>query len=566
MCGIAGVFVKESVPSVSILGVMFEEAATRGSDAFGIAIMNTKLKTIKKIYRSAVNWNALLPHIKSDMLKDVQSYLSVGDLLLANFRLEPETEVRSEGHDLVGTTQPIIKHDCVLVHNGAVNRSDYERIKEYDPYITKIDSEAIINSYLKNGKNIEKTMEDFGGGVAALMYDSTQNQLIVMQTHNPLSHGYFRGVGMFWHSRQDALDRIRTLLTKTTGDGCAMWENYYAHPKSTPFRATKIDLDSGFMGNSIFFEPNYKSHPTWKSENKGRKKYLVGASSGIDSTTNLSILKYLGKDVQAIYVDYGHRGGDVEISALKTICKELKMEPPTIVDQKEYYKQIDSFSMLTDKNAQIKTGGNKSVAAWVVGRNFNIMRILADIAESNILQNNYDEASFCLGFNISEESVYPDNSQMFVEKFMSVTRLGYLTGPRMSFSNITQNLNKADMMQLLNELGLYNKLIPHTISCDRPKMNSGNMPSNCSVIRDGVAVPGCGSGWLYSESAANSNLPDMKRYYVVDDPGYNYNKKARSKTQRITKSVDEMLRALNISDIDRYNLKSIINTNNGIKK
>lgn len=561
MCGIVGIFVKESVPNIETLSILFDEAAKRGSDAFGMVIVSSKTKTIDKIYRTASSWSGLQQSMRNKMVQDIQNHLHIGDLLLANFRLEPETEVRSEKTNLVGTTQPIIKKDCVLVHNGAVNRNDYERLREVDPYITEIDSEAIINSYIKNGKNIEKTMEDFGGGVAALMYDSTQNSVIVMQTHNPLSHGYFRGVGMFWHSRQEALERVRTVITRTTGDGCCMWENYYAHPKSTPFRCTRIDLESGFMSNSIFFEPNYKSHPTWKGTNEGRKKYLVGASSGIDSSTNLALLKYLGKDVQAVYIDYGHRGGAIEIRALKSICQELKIDEPTIIDQRDYYKQIDNFSMLTNKNAPIKTGGNKTISAWVVGRNFNIMRILADIAESNILQNNYDEASFCLGFNISEESVYPDNSQLFVEKFMSVTKLGYLTGLRMSFSNVTQNLNKADMMQLLSDLGLYERLIPHTISCDRPDLNTGGVPANCSVIRDGVPVPGCGSGWLYTESAANSGLPDLKRYYVVNDPSYQYNKKKRSKTQRITKNVDEMLLALNISDSDRSVLKAIINNN-----
>jgi 7-cyano-7-deazaguanine synthase in queuosine biosynthesis len=558
MCGIVGLFVKESVPSVTILDVLFSEASKRGSDAFGIVIIDSKSRSVKKIYRTASSWGSIQQYIRNDMLQNIQDNLSIGDLMLANFRLEPETECRSTNDNLVKTTQPIIKNGIVLVHNGAINRTDYERLSSGVENVSDIDSEAIINAYLKYGKNLENTFESFGGGVSALMYDGDQNQLIVSQTHNPLSHGYFRGVGMFWHSRQEALDEVRKILTKTTGDGCCMWENYYAHPKSTPFRCTKIDLDSGFMGQSIYFEPNYKSHPTWDSSTRGRRKYLVGASSGIDSTTNLAILNMIGADVQAVYVDYGHRGGECEIKALIGICQVLKISPPLVIDQNEYYKTVDNFSMLTDPNKPIKTGGHKSVAAWVTGRNLNILRILADIGESNILQNNYDEVTFCLGFNISEESVYPDNSQMFVDSFMQLAKVGYLTGTRMKFSNVTQNLNKADMMHLLNKLGLYETLIPRTISCDRPKMHNGH-PANCSVVRDGVNVPGCGSGWLYSESAANSNLPDIKRYYTIDDPDYNYIVKKRSKTKRSTKSDEELLNALNISDSERSTLQGAIN-------
>ena len=129
--------------------------------------------------------------------------------------------------------------------------------------------------------------------------------------------------------------------------------------------------------------------------------------------------------------------------------------------------------------------------------------------------------------NLSESGSYPDNSERFIDSAMKFFKFS-VTGTRLRPLYGMCNILKTEQYVLLNSLGWLEKLSPWLISCDRPIVESERVwdeidgghveyhPKNCS--KDGK--PACGSGLLSYWAAKMAGVPDLRRYYEVNDPEY----------------------------------------------
>lgn len=517
MCNITAWWSRERKPTVSQLKSFFKYGEVRGTDGVGLATVKRNIST-GDIYVDFL--------LKNKNTKKVNEWLellkgNIGDILLCNFRSTPETEPEVEDNN---TIQPINHKDnnIILVHNGAISNFIVKEMEEDSYYhrYSKLDSESIIWSYLKHGKDIVEALEYISGGFSLIMLDMEIKKLIVACSHNPLYCGYVTGAGMFWNSQEEAIwDAISNLKgTKISRHNLNVFEDYYCR-EIKEHTIEVIDIPSGSI-NEFQFNPRYKTSTfdTYIIPKKSkRKKVLVAASGGLDSTTTLVTLKSANYDPIAIYFNYGHRGGTSEYLAIKKITNILNIDLVTF-DISIEMRNLDQ-GMLTDKRSNIITGtdlGLKTTAAWTTWRNGFFLSYMAAYAESVVMKENLKEIYLTGGFmNLTESGVYPDNTERFLKSFLKFNKFASIVGNRIHPLYGLCNILKTEQYILLNSLGYYNKLGPLLISCDRPKVISGE-PKNCS--KD--SKPACGSGLLAWWACKMAGLVDNRNYYEVDDKNY----------------------------------------------
>jgi len=527
MCGISGYFAREAKPSAIIFKQLLDEAANRGTDGVGYVCISRNKKSKQYMVSDSEKFTTTGSLIHSTIARDVANYFDLGDIFLSNNRAAPETEVQSID---CSTIQPIITDDIALVHNGAVSKKIYDELGESYKYkyTTKIDSEAIIAAYIKNGRNIKSTMQYLSGGYAILMVDFTKGKLYAICSHNPLYTGYVKGHGLFFHSSESAIFETISALKgiRITKCNICCWEDYYSQriPSNT---ICEFDLDSG-MRNDISFTPRY-IHPNYDPyldniafKANPKVKYLVAASGGLDSGTTLAILKASGLDVHAVYFKYGHRGEDAETIAINNICTVLNIEL-TVFDISKDMKILDSSGMLTNKDAAITTGTNeglKTTVAWTCFRNGFFVTYMGALAEKQIINDKYDQVYITGGYmNLSESGVYCDNSERFIDSFIGFAKFASIVGTKIKASYCCSQLLKTEQYIILERLGLLKKLGQYMISCDRPIVKNG-IAYNCCDKKNGI--PSCGSGKLSYWAARRAGVKDPRKYYFVHDPDYKH--------------------------------------------
>ncbi|MCK5020440.1 MAG: 7-cyano-7-deazaguanine synthase [Candidatus Peribacteraceae bacterium] len=517
MCGISAYFATESTPHPDVLKILEHYGRQRGTDAIGYCIIDTQ------------SGNLIDSHHTVKILKGAELMRTAGvtqnDILLMNHRARPEMESESIGSDSI---QPIMYEDegLYLIHNGSVSNFIYNELKEKYVPRTKLDSEAIIWAYLEHGRNMETAMKYLSGGFSFLLVDTRRKKLIAVNTHNPMYCGYVCGHGLFFSSMADATYDIISRLKGFDVRHMNMnrWEDYYMRelPANT---IVEFDMQSTMI-NEFSFEPRY-IHPNrdpYLIESSGKKKVLVSASGGLDSSTTLVVLKEAGYDITAVHFKYGHRGQQAEEIAITNITKELDI-PLVTFDIEANMKILDSNSMLTNRDVEITTGtaeGLKTTVAWTCFRNGLFVSYLAALAESFIINEKYDEVLYTGGFmNLTESGVYPDNSERFINAFSKAIKFGSIAGTRIKPMYGLCNLLKTEQYVLLQRLG-YMELTKHMISCDRPHVIQG-VPHNCCIVPNGdyrkldELVPACGSGLLSYWSSKIAGVKDHRTYYEISE-------------------------------------------------
>jgi len=244
MCGIVGCFTREGVVDKDVIKILFKHNEKRGRDGWGYAVCDTVTGNIMQWYKTA---KAFSEDRVEDALPDT---LYHRQLLIGICRAKPETEVETREEDLDRTMQPIIRDDCILVHNGSIN-TYYDNCESWKE--TDIDSECIIYQYRKRG--FPKFVEHIPGGFAFILFDQISRQLVVGVNHMPLYHMYIKGIGYFISSVKEALDEILDYYYHVKHDGLNLWEAWY-HTEVTAFTVRQIDLDSG-MDKWHTFKPLY---------------------------------------------------------------------------------------------------------------------------------------------------------------------------------------------------------------------------------------------------------------------------------------------------------------------
>jgi len=242
MCGIVGVWAREDNVPGHLLHSLFAFNEKRGRDGYGFHIYNIRQRRPIMTVKYPVTYS------KAPAILDTRLYR--GEILLGICRAKPETEVETDPDNLDNTLQPIIKDAYCVVHNGSIN-TYFDKC--YEDMNTLIDSECIINQYVKYG--FPEFVTKIAGGFAFLLLDSNKRMLIIGVNHMPLYHCYVRGVGYFVSSVREALDFVIDYYYKTKRDSMNVWESWY-HTEVSSHTIRQIDLESGMV--SVFkFEPLY---------------------------------------------------------------------------------------------------------------------------------------------------------------------------------------------------------------------------------------------------------------------------------------------------------------------
>jgi len=536
MCGITGYISRGSGIHFGALQVLLKQGEKRGHDGFGYHV-DAEFENCPDDSYFHSEFFPNIPESYDFLFKHLS--MSPNTIFLSNHRAAPETESETDPNRLRETLQPIVigeYADFVLVHNGSVSNFIVNELKEHTDFETDIDSEAIIRAYEVFNYDMKNTMEYLSGGFAFLLLDNRKRKLYAVCSHNPLYCGFVRGYGLFYSSTEkgilDAISEIKGVpIVKNTIN---IWEDYYVH-RVKEYTINEIDLQS-FMVNEIPFKPryvtnNYDPYPLRKKEKKSA--VLVSASSGLDSSTTLAVLKRAGMNPIAVHFNYGHRGGEAEWCCINRVTKILDV-PLYTFDISNQMSILDS-GMLTDKNAKIITGtdaGLKTTAAWTVYRNHLFMTYMAALAESLIMKEEYTEIYLTGGFmNLTESGSYPDNSERFVDAALKFFKYS-ITGTKLKPLYGLCNILKTEQYILLRELGLLEQLSPWMISCDRPIVYEYELEENEKLDSDDFNIihtgfncskngkPACGSGLLSWWAAKMAGVPDLRKYYEVDDEDF----------------------------------------------
>lgn len=275
MCGIAGMFDRESNFSLKVRDFMARSTEKRGKDGFGCVYINRSTNNKNKKYNifksekpyselaktdddASVLWRDIVPPFTS---------WEKGNLTLMISRAAPETEGVTDASDLESTMQPIIDYDndLVLIHNGAISNRIHDQLSNGYTYHTNIDSEAILASYVRFGRNIKDAMEFICGGVAALLYDGKKDVLYMINDFKPLAVGYMRGDGLLINSIKEDIDKCIEDKYSITRNGVCCWESFYSNYLPGNF-IHEVDLQSGIISD-IQYSPRYMTN-VWDSNEK----------------------------------------------------------------------------------------------------------------------------------------------------------------------------------------------------------------------------------------------------------------------------------------------------------
>lgn len=480
MCGI-GMIIPKTTISTSTLDNLFKCAEKRGRDGFGYTLYTEgKLLTYKTVKPYS--------EVREKVLKQLEGKVEEDTVLLYICRAQPETEVDTSKRNM----QPIVKNGIIVVHNGAVDNKTWKEYRVLG-YETEIDTEAIINGYLVEGKNLVKFMENASGGYAFILLDTTSKKVYTVADFKPLSYANINNYGYFVHSTLECLNELYE-----RNDKVADVKRKVEMQKSYTVR--EIDFITGEIKQYDYIP--YFRYPV-EVKPKDKEVVLVICSGGIDSSLTAYILHLLNYDVRLVHFEYGQKGEEAERLAVQKLSKLMGV-PLYLVKERDYYKLLNSKSMLLDGEVEVSTGrfeDIKSTVAWVCVRNLLFFTKTLGIAESLILKEGIKKVWIAGGFaQLSEEGFYPDNSERFIESFMEVTKYGSLVGKKIGFLPVFKNVMKYEEWILGSCLRFP---FEYTVSCDNPTVKNGEI----------YLCEECGSTRLSMFAAKMAGVKDPRKFY-----------------------------------------------------
>ncbi|AWR96438.1 7-cyano-7-deazaguanine synthase QueC [Acidianus sulfidivorans JP7] len=396
---------------------IFKNAEDRGRDSFGIVILDNEgnTRSIKSVGKPSENEEKLYG------IFDEKT-----SVVIANNRAEPTTEYvnKKEEKDI----QPFEGQRYIVTHNGII-ANDLEIEKKYEiKRNTRIDS-AVIPHFLDkkwDGKieNLPNILSEVKGSFAFIIADKkTPNRIILAQNFKPIYMMYDYSLKAIFFSSLDT---------------------YF---DAKPFDEVNIRKINPYSVVEITKDLQYNEFPLIKKNY--RKKALVIASGGLDSTVVATKLIRDGYDVTLLHFNYHHKAEEKEREAVKKISEYLNV--PLIEVNTDLFKLIGGTTLLKNGGNIVKERkgeeGAEFAHEWVPARNAIFFTVALAIAESK----GFD--AIASGINLEESGAYPDNEMEFVRMFKQLSP--YATGPNKVVDILMPvgNLVKHEIVKLGIEVG-----------------------------------------------------------------------------------------------------------------
>ncbi|MEM3209228.1 MAG: 7-cyano-7-deazaguanine synthase QueC [Saccharolobus sp.] len=421
MCSVSGVLILNPNNFEKIekrLAGILKKAEDRGRDSFGIVVIQKdgEIKVRKSLGK---------PSEKEELLYGIIDENS--RVVIANNRAEPTTEyVRQKTEDDI---QPFIGERYIVTHNGII-ANDTEIEKKYNLIRkTKIDS-SILPPFLDKlwdgrAESLRNMLNEIKGSFALIIGDKKNpDRIFLAQNFKPLYMAYDYSLeAVFFTSLDD----------------------YFDVKPFDPVNVTKLEPYSIVMVNT---QKQMVKVPLIKNE-KSRKKILVVASGGLDSTVAATKLIREGNDVVLLHFNYRHKAEEREREAVRKIAEYLQV--PLIEIDTDLFKMIGHSTLIKGGGDIVKDRSGEEGAEfaheWVPARNLIFLSVAIAIAESN----GFD--AIASGINLEESGAYPDNEMEFIRLLNKLSP--YATGPNKKVEVLMPvgNLVKHEIVKLGYEIG-----------------------------------------------------------------------------------------------------------------
>lgn len=396
-------------------------AEDRGRDSYGIVAFQNdgNIVEIKDIGRA------------SDSLPSKPSFVNAKtSIVIANNRAEPTTEyVLNKSHEDI---QPF-GNSVFVSHNGII-ANDYELEKRFSlKRRTKIDS-VILPPLL------EKIWDSSFDALQKILRDTVLGSfaLAIVRRDNPdtlyLACNY-KPIFLEYDKELDAL-YFTSLESYLHQDSREIWD---ANPtrQLKPYYIVKITTAKEFDERSL-----------WIADTK--KRALVVASAGLDSTTAAKVMMDRGYYVTLLHFKYRHRAEAREQEAIRRIAEHLKCDLMYV--DTSLFKDVIGHSRLTETWSQIEKdregeAGAEFAHEWVPARNLIFLAIATGMAEAH----GYDV--IVPGTNLEESGAYPDNEMIFISKLNEVLPYATNLQRRVRIEMPVGNLMKHEIVKLGLEIG-----------------------------------------------------------------------------------------------------------------
>lgn len=386
MCSISGYISFTGHSSKTVKDKIREticKAETRGKDSFGyVTISNSGEEKYHKFVDKPTNVIDRTMDIPDDTF-----------IVMNNNRAEPTTEYVE--NKTVLDVQPFTSEECIVVHNGTIANDMEIKEKLKLNLNTPIDSAVIPYMFddLRDDESIVDLLKNgLIGSYAMACYNKKTETLYLATNYKPLNIAYDKSEDVLYFTSLESYIK--------SDDYNEIYSDFKVQ-EVKPYTLMVIKKGS----NEI------KSYSLY-NEKEGKKKALILASAGMDSTVAASWAKDKGYDVTLMHFDYHCRAASKETEQIHKIAERL--DAPVVPINIDFFRDVIKGSRLTDTKAEItKEGeaGAELAIEWVPARNLIFFSIATGYAEA------HDIDYIVLGGNLEESGAYPDNELIFQQKF-----------------------------------------------------------------------------------------------------------------------------------------------------
>lgn len=393
-----------------------KKAKSRGRDSFGYKVFDEN--------------GVMINSYQNTCSVDDSSFEFVegGKVILSNNRAEPTTEFVEDKK--VTDVQPFTSKDgrYTIVHNGTIANDKLLKKKFKYKLDTEIDSAVIpevlsdlwieLDGETNRMQSLQRVFNRFLRGSFALgIYDSNFASTMYLTTNYKPIFMERRGSVVYFSSLKEFFD-VKKL------DG--LIRNIDSVPA---YSIVKIS-EEGVFTRSL------------REERSTKGRALVVCSGGLDSTVVAKKMLEDGYDVTLLHFKYKCRAEDKEIQAVKDIAEELKVE--ALFVEIDVFKNVIKHSPLVEEGSEIAKGdkGVEFAYEWVPARNLIMLSIATGIAEGH----GYDVIA--LGNNLEEAGAYPDNEEIFIQKFSEILPYAVNVDKQVEIVMPVGNLMKHEIVKL----------------------------------------------------------------------------------------------------------------------
>lgn len=398
------------------LARILAKAEDRGRDSFGVVAINMdgSVNVVKSLGR---------PSTQEEKLRGILSEDTF--VVVANNRAEPTTEyVRQKTQEDI---QPFVGERYVVTHNGIIANDQELEVKYKLTRKTKIDS-AVIPPLLDKAwdgslEGLRKLLSEVRGSFAFIIADRKRpDRIFIAQNFKPVYMAYDVSLNAVFFSSLD---------------------DYFEVGPFDPVNVTKL---KPYSVVEVTKQKEFTELPLLEQK---RKRALVIASGGLDSTVAATKLLREGYEVTLLHFNYRHKAEEREREAVRKIAEYLHV--PLIELDTELFRVIGNSTLLKGGGEIVKDRNGEEGAEfaheWVPARNSIFLTVALGIAEAQ----GYDAVA--AGINLEESGAYPDNEMELMRLFNRLSP--YVTGPNKKVEVLMPvgNLVKHEIVRLGVEIG-----------------------------------------------------------------------------------------------------------------